>query len=426
MSSPEQSKGKRKAEPKTQLCNACGQMFAKLATHLKMNPWCKQQIEEQGVQEEESLQKRPRPPPAGGKGSKPWDTNANMYANKLRAAIANSRLELHEDMFVSMAHADRAFQQTFQWVDIILNHVLERVRIMTNHEAAVQDAWERTSSVMKEMISWDNVRTTVYKSMQIKPVVPISRSATLVRSRGAQDSRFAHRELAELSIAQLLVQLLQCDEYAREEICRASNTWKTGELHGTLPLEYRDITDGLVFREHAELSRAAVEGEEDDIRIALYLYNDDFTSVNAIGTKRGSHKYSVHLAAIANLPTRVRFKTEYILPILIAQSKLIERAGLNQILCGVNDEGEIVDQFNFASEMRELAKGISISIPDSERGGLRCAPQISIASPRHSPLAYHLTLTSPTPPIASPPTSPSPRPSTPSTLNLTPILSLFA
>lgn len=364
-------RSKRKKQAKDQRCDACGEFFSKLAGHLKKNPVCMAHMQAK-VPGSEPVEQVKKPRISGAvRPSTSLDVNATMFCNKLRARIAHSRLQLHEDMFVSMAHADRAYQQVFTWMDTIFAHALERVQTASDPAAALTEVWQRTSSVMKEMVSWDKVRSTVYKSLQIKPLVPMARSASLVRSKGVHESKFANRELAELSITQLIVQLLQCDEYARGEILKASDAWKTGELHYAPPKQYKDITDGLVFREHPHLPRAASQDEDQDIRIALYLYNDDFTSVNAIGTKRGAHKYSVHMAAIANLPTRVRFRTEYILPILIAQSKLIEGAGLNQVLCGVNNEGEIIDQQNFAAEMRELAKGVDIAIPDNDNGGMR-------------------------------------------------------
>lgn len=370
MSSPSLHTGKRKTQAKHQRCDACGEVFAKLAGHLKKNPVC--MAEMQAKQPESPRVEQPKKPRLH---SVPrvteCDVKTTMYLNKLRSSIAHSRLELHEDMFVSMAHADRAYQQVFSWMDLVFQHAIEQVRVCSNAETALTQVWQSTSGVMKEMISWDRVRSTVYKSLQIKPLLPIARSASLVRSKSLHDSRFANRELAELSITQLIVQLLQCDEYARLQILKASEVWKTGDLDRASPSRYEDITDGLVFREHPHLPRAATEAEKDDIRVALYLYNDDFTSVNAIGTKRGAHKYSVHMAAIANLPTRVRFKTEYILPFLIAQSKLIEGAGLAQILCGVDDSGTMLDDQNFAAEMRELAQGVVISIPDNENGGMR-------------------------------------------------------
>lgn len=359
---------------KTNMCLSCGEKFAKLATHLKKNPLCMEQSRELESNEEiVAVSKRPRPQ-RNARTPKTSDTHAIMFANKLRSTVALSRLELHEDMFMPLAHADRSYQQVFCWMDLVMNHVLERVKLTHDAEGAVKDAWARTVDVMKEVITWDTVRSTVYKSMQIKPLIPTSRSSSLVRTKNVAEGRHVHRELAEISIIQLITQLLQCDDYARQEILLSSDLWKTGELYCVPPEHYNDITDGEVFRNHPELARAARAEEHDDIRVALYLYTDDFTSVNAIGTKRGAHKYSVHMAAIANLPTRVRFKTEYILPFLIAQSKLVESAGLNQILCGVNADGVQVDENNFAADMRQLARGVAISIPDDANGGMRYEP----------------------------------------------------
>lgn len=370
MLSPSHETAKRKAQARHQRCDACGEVFSKLAGHLKKNPVCMAEMQAKEAECPRVEQtKKPRLECVSRVRS--CDVKTTLYLNKLRSSIAHSRLELHEDMFVSMAHADRAYQQVFSWMDLMFQHAIEHVHASSNPEAALNEVWESTSGVMKEMISWDRVRSTVYKSLQIKPLVPISRSASLVRSKSLHDSKFANRELAELSITQLIVQLLQCDEYARLQILKASDLWKTGNLHRASPNRYEDITDGLVFREHPHLARASTEAEKDDVRVALYLYNDDFTSVNAIGTKRGAHKYGVHMAAIANLPTRVRFRTEYILPFLIAQSKLVDGAGLTQILCGVDESGTMLDHENFAGEMRELAKGVVISIPDNENGGMR-------------------------------------------------------
>lgn len=347
-------------------CGSCGEFFANLPSHLGKNPWCKAEVGEGCALKKKKGAGRA----TSNRSSSKSDTAKAIFEHKLRTAIARSRIELHEDKFIAMAHCDHAYNQVFLWTDIIFANLKESIMEASDPLKAIQDVQDSTLGIMGEMVSWDQVRSTVSKSLQVQSLKPVSTfgglNPCMIRVSDAKQ-----RELAQLSISSLIVQLLQCDPYARQNIIAASELWKTGDLYCKAPTSYGDITDGRVFREHKALSGMAEEDEPgDSIRVALYIYNDDFTTVNPIGTKRGAHKYSVHMAAIANLPQACRFRTQYILPFLIAQSKLVQEVGLSRILCGANDKGEVVEHTSFASDMQDLAKGIPIQIPDDVNGGM--------------------------------------------------------
>ena len=80
--------------------------------------------------------------------------------------------------------------------------------------------------------------------------------------------------------------------------------------------------------------------------------------VNAIGTKKGEHKYSVTSCVIMNLPIQARLSFDYIMLLSIVQSKLAKlKGGMAWVVSGLNEKGEQVVDDCHAAEMRELEKG---------------------------------------------------------------------
>ena len=110
--------------------------------------------------------------------------------------------------------------------------------------------------------------------------------------------------------------------------------------------------------------RLATSSEDNVVRIGTVDYADDLTTSNPIGTKRGSHKYTVQLAGVINLPQMLRFSTDYILLVAIVTAKLNKaNGGMAWVSCGVDTDGKQVVDGCYASDLRDLKQGIELDIP---------------------------------------------------------------
>lgn len=264
-----------------------------------------------------------------------------------------------------MAHCDAAHMAAIGWFDEVMGHLVDQLDDALS-KSIVKEVHQCAKGVFTDMLGWSRV----YSFMKNKLAMPYIEPRLRPSLTGSSENK---RGLAELSITQLLSRVLQHSELARKHILESSAKWCSGSLHNVFANELQDITDGDVFRSHPHLAKKAGPDEQHDVRICLYEYTDEFTSVNGLGTKRGLHKYSAHLAAIANLPSRLRFSQDFILPHLLAQYKLVKEHSLARVLCDKDLQGKVHDADCFASEMRALADhGVHVEIPDDLNGGVRC------------------------------------------------------
>lgn len=83
------------------------------------------------------------------------------------------------------------------------------------------------------------------------------------------------KKFAFLSLEELVIDTLQRNRSARYHILRSSAAWKTGEF-----AKPRQIATDIVHCERfaaSPLAKAAVAGEENDVRIGIKAWDDDFT-----------------------------------------------------------------------------------------------------------------------------------------------------
>ena len=71
------------------------------------------------------------------------------------------------------------------------------------------------------------------------------------------------------------------------------------------------------------------------------------------------------------MPAAERFKTDNILLPVLAKSSVYKAKGMARVLCGVGETGVQYDEVNFAADMRRLAEGVVISIPDDINGSYK-------------------------------------------------------
>ena len=116
-------------------------------------------------------------------------------------------------------------------------------------------------------------------------------------------------------------------------------------------------------------------------------------TVNAIGTKRGQHKYEAALVAILNLAKRKRTSFDYLLLLGLWQAKFAKQVGgSKRFLCGIGTDGKRFPESCYALEMQTLkSEGVPIYLPGLEQHTLSSNtgpnphPACSPCLPRPSP-----------------------------------------
>jgi hypothetical protein len=91
---------------------------------------------------------------------------------------------------------------------------------------------------------------------------------------------------------------------------------------------------------------------------------------NPIGFSKGEQKYECVYCAIVNLPPRLRYNQDMIQLIELTNCKAFKKYGAARVLSGVNADGNLFDEDNFAADMRLLREGVEIEIPNVD-GGVR-------------------------------------------------------
>ena len=93
---------------------------------------------------------------------------------------------------------------------------------------------------------------------------------------------------------------------ARKAVVAASEQWKTGDLFQKIPQVLHDLTDGTRFRNWEAVCGKASPAEEQDLRIVLHVWTDEFTPIDGLSQKAREHKYGAVLACLVNLPHQMR------------------------------------------------------------------------------------------------------------------------
>ncbi len=172
--------------------------------------------------------------------------------------------------------------------------------------------------------------------------------------------------VVSFDLGDLITRKLQHDKHYREQCIEKSEEWKLGEHWNKEPDgEIANFDDGVVARFHPHLMRPATDDELIDLRVAINLNADDIEVCNPLGTARGDHKECGVQCGTLNLKAEDRFCEDNILLPVLAKAKVYKVHGMARVLAGVDHDGIMHDEPNFAKDMRELAVGRLIKIPDN-------------------------------------------------------------
>ena len=171
--------------------------------------------------------------------------------------------------------------------------------------------------------------------------------------------------IVSFDIGELITRKLQHDTKYREACITKSEEWKRGEHWQETPTGQLDnFDDAAHARFHPHLMRPATSEERKDLRVGLIVNADDVEVVNPLGCARGDHKECGVQCATANLDTEDRMAPENIMLPALAKAKLYKVHGMARVIAGVDQDGVMHDEPNLAADLRALADGKLIKIPD--------------------------------------------------------------
>ena len=311
----------------------------KLGTHFQHSPSCRPAVTE--------------PPPA--KRVRPFQTAERYFQDELNGVMQTSMMSAHFNMFMNIDHLERVMEMMSTLVKCVVDFVDE--------ESKMTDVRRACTIARSSMLKVPSVEAMIAKGrrafLRVEPLVFANVPGS---SSGA----------CFFSIIQLITALLQESKAVRQQTIAASEDWKRGDMYGTLPDTYDDLTSGSAFRSNQSMCGAAKEEEKKDLRIVIHLWTDEFTSVDGLGVNAKEHKYGVVLAALVNLPKRMRHYVDHVLMVALYQSKFSKRlGGLVRMLTGTDNEGGVhADGCTLASELEaSQKKGIAIQLPNDEKTG---------------------------------------------------------
>ena len=92
--------------------------------------------------------------------------------------------------------------------------------------------------------------------------------------------------------------------------------------------------------------------------------------VKPIGVRRKEHKYSVVLIKINALPVQIRTRRDKVLLYAIWNTKFAKgKGGMLRMLCGMDQDGSIVENVCLRTELDRLRAGVEMEIPNDVTGG---------------------------------------------------------
>ena len=325
--------------PRGSVCPACGQsLYCSVRDHYASHPQCAE---------------------AARRVPAPRSIPALFSVGALEEGVSRDLLDLRFEHGLLDSDIDRIKRCVLRWFELAadvsaynvaaaLSQPFESVRLLLHTEIfAGMESQKSEMSLARKNVPYLNPRV-IYPGTEREPIV-------------------------SFSMAELLARKLQHEPHFRKAVVTLSEHLKTGTKWQTASTDpVGDTLDGVAARYHPHIHRPAEEDEAADLRIPIILNADDIEVCNPLGTARNDHKQCGCQVAILALPMSERFKTHNILLPVMARASVYKAHGMSRVLAGVDrDSGKLYDEPNFASDMRDLDKGVWITVPDDEHGGFR-------------------------------------------------------
>ena len=273
----------------------CGYVGDNLKYHYRWSPRCEPAAEALPL-------KRPRP----SAGRDPA-MSAQLFSNRVVGEIGKWFLHGHIDFFLSLGELDS------------VRGILRTCAALT------------TEFIEEELkVRGHTVDSKIFESAR-SAFDALPNATTLINQRRKFFARAIPRHLgtsrehrkgaAFFDVHTVLTVMLQESATVRKLVIAASEEWKTGALFQTRPNVLHDLVHGTRFLDWPEVCGKATESEAKDLRIVLHLWTDEFTPIDGLSQKARHHKYGALLAALVNLPHRMRHYADHILMLALYNSR---------------------------------------------------------------------------------------------------------
>ena len=282
-----------------QECPSCSWRGVQLAGHFRESARCapaKEAPPEKRARE--SAGREPRDPARA----------AQLFFNRVHGEIGKWFLHGHIDHFLSLTELDN-MRGLLRICASLTTEFIEEELELSGHTAADPKIFECARRAFEVL---PNVNTLISQRQR-----SIARAVPRHLGNSGEDTKGA----AFFDVHALLTIMLQESAAARKAVITASEEWKTGALYKTRPNVLSDLVHGTRFLDWQAVCGKADESEAKDLRVVLHIWTDEFTPIDGLSQKARHHKYGAVLAALVNLPHRMRHYADHILLLALYNSR---------------------------------------------------------------------------------------------------------
>ena len=279
-------------------CPTCGWQGVQLLHHFRQSPHCAP------AKEETHAPRRKRALPSAERDPA---RAAQLFFNRVRGEIGKWFLHGHIDHYLSLTELDNMRGLLRICASLTTEFIEEELQLSGRRpDPKIFESARRAFEVLP------NVNTLISQRQQ-----SIARAVPRHLGTSGEDTKGA----AFFDVHALLAIMLQESAAVRKAVIAASEEWKTGALYKTRPSVLSDLVHGTRFLDWQAVCGKADESEAKDLRVVLHVWTDEFTPIDGLSQKARHHKYGAVLAALVNLPHRMRHYADHILLLALYNSR---------------------------------------------------------------------------------------------------------
>ena len=297
--------------------NGCGYMGDNLEYHYRNSPFC-------------------RPVKPTEKRQRDGSTSARLFHNRVMGTMERAMLQAHIDKYIPLTH-----------LDFVRTLVISMIHMTVQF---IQDEADLPSNI---------------RGYALEPFINMPSVGAMTKARRKCYSRATPKTLSItggdkkggvfFSAVQLVTVFLQeCSPPVRQQIIKSSELWKSGVLYNKKPEVITDYTHGSRFYTRYDVCGKASATEEKHLRVALHMWQDEFSPLDGLSHRARLHKYGIVLLALLNICIEQRFYEDHILLLTLYNSTYAKtNGGLVRMLTGIDKDGKHHDDIlPFADELQ--------------------------------------------------------------------------
>ena len=304
----------------------CGYDGVNLEYHYRHSPFC-----------------RPVPVIASEpkKRARDCSESARVYAKKVTTRIGMEILRAHTHDYVKVEHLNILRNLIVQVASMIITFIKDEDAMGGVSLDTILEAANAPFNEMPPAETMITQRRKIFQRAIPRPVV------------GGEFDNDSKKGAVRFDALQLVTILLQECKGARVESEKSSELYKSGDLYGKKPNVVTDVIHGSRFYNWYQVCGKATPDQANDLRVVLHGWIDAFTPLDGLSQRARKHKYTVLLAALVNLPVRMRHYHDFLLLLLLYNNRYLKKhGGLVRALTGVGEDGTTYgDKVNLAIEL---------------------------------------------------------------------------